>query len=124
MKLNDFSDEELESFARTFASFDFPFYATMSDIEKISERLERLRPIEYEEYIVKYPRNLTSEDLPANHTAGLPITAEKIVRCMDCVWFRENATPHDRERPNFCALNGFDMAGWSGFCAWGRAKGD
>lgn len=120
MKQNDFSDEELESFARAFASFDFPFYATTSDIEKISERLKRLHPIEYEEYIVKYPKNLTSEDLSANHAAGLPITAERVVRCVNCRWFQENVTPHDSERPHFCALNGFDMGDAYGFCAWGE----
>lgn len=45
--------------------------------------------------------------------------SEEIIRCRDCKWFRENATPHDPDgRDNFCTQHGFDFEGDNGFCAW------
>lgn len=52
-----------------------------------AERLERR--IEYDEYVIAYPKNLTSEDLSANHAAGLPLTREHIVRCGNCRWSKD-----------------------------------
>lgn len=117
MNLDDFTEAEYVATSDMLASFGLVFSASKEEIEHMAERI---RQIEYDEYIVKYPKNLTSEDLSANHAAGLPITAEKVVRCMNCRWFRENATPRDRDRPHFCALNGFDMGDAYGFCAWGE----
>lgn len=117
MNLDDFTEAEYVAASDMLASFGLVFSATKEEIEHIAERI---RQIEYDEYIVKYPKNLTSEDLSANHAAGLPITAERVVRCVNCRWFQENVTPHDSERPHFCALNGFDMGDAYGFCAWGE----
>ena len=47
---------------------------------------------------------------------------EPIVRCRDCKHFDENATPRDRECPDFCRRLGVDMAGGNGFCAWGEPR--
>lgn len=44
---------------------------------------------------------------------------EHVVRCRDCKSFREDATPHDHERPHFCGLHGIDLSDGDGFCAWG-----
>lgn len=120
----DLYNADYTSLMATLASFGISFQTTSEAIEIVGQRLGGLRPIEYEEYVVKYPRNLTSEDLSANHAAGLPIIAERVVRCVNCRWFKENATLHDSERPHFCALNGFDMADEYGFCSYGEPKED
>lgn len=124
--MNEFDhyNADYASLIATLASFGFSFQTTSEAMEIVGQRLGGLHPIEYEEYVVKYPKNITSEDLSANHAAGLPITAERVVRCVNCRWFQENVTPHDSERPHFCALNGFDMADEYGFCAWGEPKED
>ena len=81
------------------------------------------REIEYDEQIVAYPR-VTSEDLTANHAAGLPLTRERIVRCKDCYFFLRGATPHDDDCPHFCVKHGIDMDDDGGFCSWGRRLDD
>ena len=83
------------------------------------------REIEYDEWIEAVPKNLTSEDLSANHAAGLPITKEHIIRCKDCRWFTEFETPSDEEYPHFCIYHGTDLTDLDkvdGFCAWAEYK--
>lgn len=54
----------------------------------------------------------------ASKFASMPIEGE-IIRCRDCKWFQEGATPHDPSgRYNFCSQFGFDFQGSDGFCAW------
>lgn len=77
------------------------------------------REIEYDEQIIAYPI-ITSEDLTANHAAGLPLTRERIVRCKDCAYFFRDATLHDDECPHFCSKHGTDMDDDMGFCSWAR----
>lgn len=78
------------------------------------------REIEYEEFVEAFPKHLTSEDLRANHAAGLPLIREQIVRCKDCQAFIENATKYDDECPHFCTFHGSDAVSPLGFCSWGE----
>ena len=83
------------------------------------------REIEYDEWIEAVPKNLTSEDLSANHAAGLPITREHIIRCKDCRWLTDFETPSDEEYPHVCIYHGTDLTDLDkvdGFCAWAEYK--
>lgn len=83
------------------------------------------REIEYDEWIEAVPKNLTSEDLTANHAAGLPLIRERIIRCKDCRWFTEFETPSDEEYPHFCIYHGTDLTELdkvAGFCAWAEYR--
>lgn len=86
-KMFELYPELQEWYEKWLASRSIPFQATESDVMTIAERLERR--IEYDEYVIAYPKNLTSEDLSANHVAGLPLTREHIVRCKDCRWAKD-----------------------------------
>lgn len=85
------------------------------------------REIEYDEQIIAYPI-ITSEDLTANHAAGLPLYRERIVRCKDC----EHAWAHDGCIECLCHF----VQTWDyyndepmhtavrpdGFCSWGKRR--
>lgn len=61
------------------------------------------------------------KDYIGNGQFNMGVTDERIIRCRECKWFRENATPHDTDgRYNFCTQFGFDFKGSNGFCAWGE----
>lgn len=117
------TDEEYAAFVdRLIELSNTPPPATDAEVEAMKSVLDRLRPLEYDEYVVRIPKP-TEEDMSANHAAGLPVM-EKIVRCRACKWFREDWTPHDRERPYFCVLHGDDLADGYGFCSWSEPKED
>lgn len=81
--------DEVDAFNEMLSCLGIPFQATVDDIMAAAERMERQKEIEYDEWVVATPKNLTSEDLTANHAAGLPVTREHIVRCKDCRWSKE-----------------------------------
>ena len=44
---------------------------------------------------------------------------EEIIRCRECKWFKEGASPHDPSGTyNLCTQFSFDFQGSNGFCAW------
>ena len=120
MSQSEITDEEWEA----YSSAILPLGSTLGVASFVAARdaAERMGLIEYDEYIVAYPRNLTDEILTANHAAGLPKTREKVVRCESCRWFWEGATPHDDGCPHFCVELGIDLPDGRGFCAWAESK--
>lgn len=113
------TQEEVDAFNKMLADMSIPFHATVDDIVAVAERMERQEQAKCDEYVVAYPR-VTSEDLTANHAAGLPVTRERIVRCKDCYYFRRDMALYDADCPHFCAEHGIDMAEDDGFCSWAR----
>lgn len=85
------TEEEVESYNKMLASMSIPFQVTIDDILLAQERMERQSQVEYDEWIVATPKNITSDDLTANHAAGLPVTREHIVRCKDCEFYQKNS---------------------------------
>lgn len=68
-----------------------------------------------EEYICKL--------YPIQTGAEIEELREEIIRCRDCKWFREGASPHDPDgRYDFCTQFGFDFRGSGGFCAWSERR--
>lgn len=118
------TQDEVDALNRMLASMSIPLQVTVDDVMGMAERMERQIELEYDEYVVATPKHLTSEDLTANHAAGLPLTREHIVRCKDCYYFFRNATPHDDECPHFCSKHGIDMGEDDNFCSWGRPRED
>lgn len=83
------TQEEIDAYSKALADMGFPYKATASEIATVIKRMERQMQIEYDEWIVATPKNLTSDDYAENHAAGLPITREHIVRCKDCRWSQD-----------------------------------
>lgn len=110
----------VDIFNEMLSCLGIPFQATVDDIMAAAERMERQKEIEYDEWVVATPKNLTSEDLTANHAAGLPVTREHVIRCKDCYYFLRDVTPHDKDCPHFCSHHGSDMDDDNGFCSWAR----
>lgn len=83
------------------------------------------REIEYDERVVAYPTNITSEDLTANHAAGLPLYREKVIRCKDCRFLCRTSL-RALNRPDHLTCRRFVDGGLGGrmevygegFCAW------
>lgn len=62
-------------------------------------------------------------DIEGQHLYNAHLTSEEIIRCRDCKWFREGASPHDPDgRYDFCTQFGFDFRGSCGFCAWAERR--
>lgn len=59
---------------------------------------------------------------PCGNMSHFHYTGEEIIRCRDCKWFKENATPDDDVRPHFCKKLGIDLKDGNGFCSWGERK--
>ena len=69
------------------------------------------------EYIVE----LTEE----NHTrlmAECDGIHEEIVRCRDCIYYKQDPDPIDPGWPMMCERTGDDMVEPYGFCAWAERK--
>lgn len=76
------------------------------------------------EHIVDIPDNIETINnvFGKDWIMGLPVR-EEIIRCRDCCWLIENATPEDPDgRVHFCRYIGFDMAETNGYCAWAVKK--
>lgn len=73
--------------------------------------------------MAEYVCELPIEGMMSFMSGGVLIPVhERIVRCRDCAFFFENATPHDEDCPHFCSLHGIDMAETDGFCKWSARK--
>lgn len=117
------TQEEVDAYNKMLAGMSIPFHASVDDVIAAKKRMERQEQIEYDEWVVATPKNLTSDDYAENHAAGLPITREHIVRCKDCHCFFRDASPYEIDDcPHFCSKHGIDMAEDDGFCSWGRRK--
>lgn len=63
------------------------------------------------------------KDEPIRGTYRIELSDEKIIRCYECKWFKENASPDDPDgRYYFCVQHGFDFEGDNGFCAWAERR--
>lgn len=119
------TQEEIDAYNKMLTDMSIPFHANIDDIIAAKERMERQKQIEYDEWVVATPKNLTSDDYTENHAAGIPITREHIVRCKDCHYFFRDASPYEIDDcPHFCSKHGIDMAEDDGFCSWGRLPDD
>lgn len=116
-----YEEKELESLDKIYELWLEMHDQSSLDSDMLPRHGAGGREIEYDEQIIAYPR-ITSEDLAANHAAGLPIGRERIVRCKDCHYFFRDATPHDEDCPHFCSKHGIDMAEDDGFCSWARRR--
>lgn len=92
------------------------FPARPEDILALAERVDR----EYDECVVAYPKNVTSEMLSANHAAGLPVTREHIVRCKDCDYFKANSDA--THGGGFCRVWARPRKTNDGFCDHGLRR--
>ena len=119
------TQEEIDAYNKMPADISIPFHASVDDVIAAKKRMERQKQIEYDEWVVATPKNLTSDDLTENHAAGIPITREHIVRCKNCNCFLRDASPYEIDDcPHFCSKHGIDMAEDDGFCSWGRLPDD
>lgn len=48
----------------------------------------------------------------------------EIVRCRDCIYYKQDPDPIDPGWPMMCERTGDDMVEPYGFCAWGTKKED
>lgn len=59
------------------------------------------------------------KDATGDGMCNMGLTDEEIIRCRDCKFLHEDATPNDPDgRVNFCSMNGIDFEGTDGYCAW------
>ena len=83
--------------------------------------------LEYDELVYAIPRNLTKEDLSANHAAGLPLLRERVVRCKDCKFYQRNSRCGGALQ---CLNERFSYGKWGAtvepdfFCADGKPRED
>lgn len=84
------TQDEIDAHNKMLADMSIPLHVSVDDVIAAKERMERQRQIEYDEWVVATPMNLTSDDLTENHAAGIPITREHIVRCKDCEFYQRN----------------------------------
>ena len=47
---------------------------------------------------------------------------EEIVRCRDCIYYKQDPDPIDPGWPMMCERTGDDMVEPYGFCAWGERR--
>lgn len=118
------TQEEIDAYNKMLADMSIPLRVSADSVIAAKRRMERKKQIEYDEWIVATPKNLTSDDYAENHAAGLPVPREHITRCKDCHYFCRDATPFDEDCPHFCSQHGIDMAEDDGFCSWGRRKNE
>ena len=120
----DLTQEEVDEFNKMLADMGILFHTTIDGLRAFTERMERQSQVEYDEYVVGYPR-ITGEDLTANHAAGLPVTREHIVRCKDCEFYQRNSRCGGVLQ---CLNERFSYGKWGAtvmsdfFCADGKPK--
>lgn len=118
--IGDVTQDELEDLKKMYELWLEAHSQTLDDSDLFPSHGAGGREIKYDEQIVAYPR-VTSEDLTANHAAGLPLTRERIVRCKDCKYGFDECSGYlyCGRRPGHCFETHAD-----GFCSWAERRGD
>lgn len=63
------------------------------------------------------------KDEPISGMYRIELSDEEIIRCFECKWFKENASPDDPDgRYHFCVKHGFIFEYDNGFCAWAERR--
>lgn len=82
--------------------------------------------IDYE-WICKYEQNieeLLGHELHYDSATNPTPPLHLLVRCRDCIYYKQDPDPIDPGWPMMCERTGDDMVEPYGFCAWGTKKED